>query len=431
MDADSRSIAKPKTLIGSLTAKVGALLAAQRSRLGSLSVLLFVRFVTAGLGFVTTVKIANVLGKAGYGEFAYALALGTYGGAIVRYGLNRTLVRDLIHDRDNFDVLVLSSIVLRCILLLVVAFGLVLWKAFGDPNGILSSVLICIVILKTILSFELQAVYDAWHQFKRHALYALAERCIFFTCIWIAVLFVPNKLGLWWIAGAMVLSTAIYLFMQYRWFFRRIFIRVNTPLVVEMVLLLAKRNVLMCIATIAALSFTSFNQIVLRYLKGANELGGYAVAWQLVILAEIFVLNVSRIGNPATAQITRPDTTAEIRRRFVIKYTGVMVLVAIPIFLPAIICPKFILSILFRPEYLTAAPIMRILGIYVLILSITIPASQYIISARLDSVYMVSIIIGGILTIVLNLLLIPWLAGIGAAFAAIGGHGLLVICKRF
>jgi O-antigen/teichoic acid export membrane protein len=424
MNVETRSILKRKILTGGLVAKLGALLATQRGRLESLSVLLFVRFVTAGLGFVTTIKIANVLGKAGYGEFAYALALGTYGAAIVRYGLNRTLVRDLIHDQDNFDVLVMASIALRAVLLLVVVFGLAIWKKFGDPSGLLSAVLICIVVLKCLLSFELHAVYDAWRQFKRHAIYALAERCLYFTCIWIAVLFVPDMFGLWWIAGAMAISTIFYMIVQYRWAFARIRIHANICTIIKTVASLLKHNITIWVATMAALSFGSFNQIVLRHLKGTQELGGYAVAWQLVVVANMLVLNISRIGNPATAKITRPGTSAIIRRNFMAKYIGVMLLAAIPVSVPVMICPKLILGVLFRPEYQDAAPIMRILGVYILFLSTGLAISQYVISARMDKIYLSSVILGGIIAIGLNFLLIPSMAGLGAALALIIGHGI-------
>lgn len=423
MNADSRSIAKRRLRVGSFSAQVGTLLATQRGRLESLSVLLFVRFITAGLGFVTTVQVANALGKTMYGELAYALALGAYGEVIIRCGLNRTLIRDLIHDQDRFDVLVLASIALRVILFALVAFGLILWRAAGGVNT-LPWVVVSLVLLKSVLSLDLQPVYDAWHQFKRHAAYALVERCLYFACIWIVLLVWPGEFGLLWIAVATAGSVVFYLIIQYRWAFKRIPTRTNASLVMRTALLLVKRNVVMWIATVTALSFTSFNQIVLRHLKGAQELGGYAVAWQLVVVADILVMNISRIGNPAAARITRAGTSALARRRFMAKYIAVMLLAALPICLPALICPELILRVLFRPEYLTAAPIMRVLGVYVLLLSTGIAASQYIISARMDKTYLASVIVGGILTIALNLLLIPKMAGLGAALSLIIGHGV-------
>ena len=57
------------------------------------SVLIVVNFIVAGLGFAVRVKIANTLGMERFGLFAYGLVLGSYGAVLVRFGLDRTLVR--------------------------------------------------------------------------------------------------------------------------------------------------------------------------------------------------------------------------------------------------------------------------------------------------------------------------------------------------
>ncbi|MCK4825920.1 oligosaccharide flippase family protein, partial [bacterium] len=89
---------------------------------------MLVNFILMGLGFVTRVKIANVLGREGFGLLAYALALGTFGGVVVRFGMDRTLVRDLVHHRDRFGELVAGSLMLRGIMFAFVLLGVLLWK---------------------------------------------------------------------------------------------------------------------------------------------------------------------------------------------------------------------------------------------------------------------------------------------------------------
>ena len=82
------------------------LFVSQKDRLRIFSVLVLVNFILMGLGFITRVKIANVLGKADFGLFVYGVTLGTFGGVIIRYGMDKTLVRDLIHHRAQFNELV-------------------------------------------------------------------------------------------------------------------------------------------------------------------------------------------------------------------------------------------------------------------------------------------------------------------------------------
>jgi PST family polysaccharide transporter len=403
-----------------------SLLKSQRRRLGDFSVLLGRRFITGGLAFATTVQIANALGKAAYGELAYALALGSYCAVVVRYGLNQTLVRDLTHDPEHFDTLVVASVVLRFIILCVVVCGSILWRSFGNRSSGLSLSVILIVAFTSLRSLDLQPVYDAWYQFRRHAAYDLLERCLYFGFVWLALLTIPGRFGLAWIGCATGLSIGCYMVVQYRWALRRIRLRVDGTLLVKTIVLLLRRNVWMWLATIGGLSFGSFNQILLKHLQGTSELGGYAVAWQLVVAADILLLNISRMGNPAAAKVTRPGTSAILRRRFMIKYVALMLAVAVPICLPAMICPQLILRVLFRPEYLTAAPIMRVFGVYTLVHAIGIAVGQYVVSARMEKTYLLSVIIGGLLTIGMCFLLVPAWAGLGAALAALVGHSVSI-----
>lgn len=66
-----------------LPVRLAALLLSQRSNLQNLSVLVFVNLLVAGIGFITKVKIANIIGKADFGLFAYGFAIAAYGGTII------------------------------------------------------------------------------------------------------------------------------------------------------------------------------------------------------------------------------------------------------------------------------------------------------------------------------------------------------------
>ena len=136
------------------------LILSQKDRLRTLSVLVLVNFIIMGLGFVTRVKIANVLGRDGFGLLAYGLALGTFGGVVVRFGMDRTLVRDLVHYRDRFGELVTGSLLLRGIMFVFVLLGILLWKALPYHTNDLSWGVIAIFIATCLLSLDLQAVYD-------------------------------------------------------------------------------------------------------------------------------------------------------------------------------------------------------------------------------------------------------------------------------
>jgi len=107
-----------------------------------------------------------------------------------------------------------------------------------------------------------------------------------------------------------------------------------------------------------------------------------------------------------------------------VKYSAVMFVAASPIALGAILWPDLILKILFRPEYASAAGTLRILGIYIALFSLGLVASQYVIAARMEKVYFASVIVGGILSVLFCLFLIPKLGGMGAAISLLIAHGI-------
>ncbi len=406
-----------------LSGRLWKVVISQKKHVQNLSVLVFVNFLIAGLGFLTRVKIANTLGREGFGLFAYALALGCYGAVIVRFGLDRTFVRDLVHYPSCFAQLVAGSLVLRGFLLILITLALIMWK-FVFGNNELSWGVIAVVFGTSLMALDLRAVYDSWHKMSRDAVYNLIQRCCYYALIWIVVLFVPDKLSIGLIGTGTIVSAALYLFMQQRWAFRRIEFYKAKESLAKAAIKLGFANLLVWAAAIGCLSFGVLNQLVLKYFRGNSELGGYAAAWQIVAIAMLLLNQVARIGKPAIARITREGTDRNTRRRFLVKYSAVMFAAASPIALGAMLWPDVILKILFRPEYASEAGTLRILGIYIMCFSLGLVASQYIVSARMEKTYFASVIVGGILSVLFCLFLIPKLGGIGAAISLLIAHGI-------
>ena len=132
-------------------------------------------------------------------------------------------------------------------------------------------------------------------------------------------------------------------------------------------------------------------------------------------------------------QLLHPDRLPPIlllnghKKYFLVKYTALMLMVAIPIALPAIVAPGFILETLFRPEYSAAAPTLRVMGVYLFVVSIDIVATQYVLSDRMEKSYLLSVLISGLISFVLCLYLIPVSGSVGAALALLISHSVLVI----
>ncbi len=354
---------------------------------------------------------------------AYALAVSTYGLVSVRYGVDRMLTRDIVHYPDKRWHLVDTSLKLRG-LLCVLFFGIILlWKLLGADT--MSWGAIVIVFANTLIALDLQPVYDAMQQMPRHATYNLIQKSLYLAIIWAILLLNPQGLSLLFIGLASLGSITTYLLLQHRWVMLHK-TQVESPQRVTWRDLwrMAKTYFSLFIGSLIGLSFTSFNQIILKHQAGSSELGGYAASWQVVSIAMLFLTQISRIGYPATARITLPTVDRPQRTRFLFKYSSVMILTAAVVCVPVILFPGTILTHIFKPEYASDAMILRCMGVYTLMFALGLVASQYVIAAHLHKVYLLSVSLGGVLSIVLCLILIPKLSGLGAVLSLLLSHGL-------
>ena len=270
------------------------------------SVLVIVSFVVSAIGFVTRVKLANELGKELFGLFAYGLAIATYTSTYVRYGMDRTLMRDLVHDREHQSQYVASSLFLRTILYVTVVIGLLTWKFFSGPSADLTAGVILLVLGQSLIGLELKSLYDSWHMMHRHAIYNLIQRCLYFGLIWGVCLFFPESLSVFWIGTFSLIAASFYLTMQCAWAFKRIDFHGVGESLFKHTWDMARNNLVIWISCMSSLFMVSFNQLMLKHYYGIDSLGGYAAAWQIVAIAMLLIGQIARIGNPTMARITKP-----------------------------------------------------------------------------------------------------------------------------
>lgn len=385
--------------------------------LSNLFSLLFIHIAVAGVGFITRVKIANVLGKIAFGDLAFGIAVGAYGLMFVQYGLDKSLVRELVHFPKRFGELLKASLILRAVLFLFFLLSLAIAAAILLQHPGYSWGMVPVILATAILAFQLQGVYDAWKEMRRHAIYFMIQRCTYFALVWCVILLPFLSLSLGLVGAFMIVAAVSGLFLQYRWALPRINfapldgLRSSTRFIM-------RSNFWIWLAVLSGLSIDYFSQIILKLYGGSSELGGYSAAWLIVHLAMLFLNQIGRIGAEAMARYTRPDKGISERLRFLTKYTVLMTVMGFLIGLPCLLFPGHILRV-FKPEYADAATTLRLFGIYPILYGPYLALLQYVISSRMQRTYFTLITIVGILSIGLSLWLIPQMQGMGAAISVI------------
>jgi len=404
------------------------LISNQRGRLNNLAVLLSANAITAGLGIITTIAVANRLGSARFGELAYAYAVGGIIAVNVRFGMDRSLIRYLVHYPQRFGEFVAASLLLRVAFLLTSWLGLFVLISVARDAVELSTGMLLVVLATTLLPLQIGNVFDVWEKQGRHAAYMLAQRLLYFGLIWGVILWAPERLSIAWIGSALLVSSVFFMFLQYVYAWKRLrreVLDLSWQRVLGTSRELARGNGWLWLANLAALGLTAMNKVVLKQTCGFSTLGVYAASWQLASLANILSRNVARIGRPSMARRTDPRTAkAAGMPRFMMQFQLIMLGTVSAVALPAIIFPEWILDTLFSHEYASGYLVLRIFGVCILIRAIEIVFGLFVVFTKMDNVYFLANVLGGAVSIALCVTLVPAHGGVGAALGVLTGTTL-------
>jgi polysaccharide transporter, PST family len=388
----------------------------------TVSSLVVINLVIAGLGFATRITLANNLSKEAFGDFAFAIALGNYGVLFVQFGLDKSFVAELARFPNRTWQLVSSSLVLRLILFVVfVSVYLIAASIFIETKWPVSIAII--VVVYAFFAFNLASTFDALHETSRQGLFYLFERLAYFAVIWL-VLFIPAfALSLRTIAIALLLSAAIGMIPQYRWMIPKIRV-IGDSWTWPSVKLLARSSVWVWLAAIFGLSLEVLNPIILRQISGSERVAEYSAGWTLVMLALLVVNQVGRVGKVALSAHLQPEYSVSDQVKFLARYTFLMVGVGLVLSVAIFLLAERIIQGLFPEDYSGSAAPLRILSWYPLIFAPYLVALQYLIAVQLQRTYFGLIVITSALSVGMSIVLINRSGSDGAAVALLGSMGL-------
>lgn len=376
------------------------------------------------LVLVTNVKLANTLGASLFGMYSYYLAVGEVGANFVRYGRHKSMIRDLIQYPDNNSSLISNTLLLGIIntfiFLLVVA-------VFSSPLDVpLNLTVILLVISPCLISLDFQPVYEAMKLMSWHSVYYLVQKSLFLVGIW-GFYVVTYRINLSVVAIVLFLSWILILVVQYREIIIQLKIKLTEYISFRNIWKLYRSNFLIALSCMAGVAFGPYIRLILNNYVSSSAVGIYSAGFQLFLMSQFIIHQISRVGNPMMAEAGRQECSVETRNSFVKRYVKIMILGTLPFFIPLFFFPKAVTSCFFSEEYAELYMYLPYFAIYLMALSIGIVYTQFLISIRKDKVYFLIYISGALLTIVSGYILIPICGVLGGVLSLCLSHSIACI----
>lgn len=368
-------------------------------------------------GLLVGVWVARYLGTQQYGLFNYALAFASLFTPIFTLGLDDVVVRHLVREKSNKAEIIGTTFGLKLIggiVSVFIAAGIIF---FQEQDTTLTMWLVIILAMTGV--FRATDTIDLWFQSQVQSKYSVIAKNIayLFSTILKVVLILTKAslLAFAWVTLAEIIMAAISLvaiyqvkggfqFSDWRWNFStaRNLLRESFPLI---------------FSGFTILIFMKVDQIMLGQMKGDSEVGIYSAA---VRISELWYFIPSAIvSSVAPAIYTAKERSDDLYYKRITQLLRLLTYISLAIAIPMTFFSTNLVLIMFGSEYAAAGSILAVhiwTSVFVFMGLATLP---WFIAEGLNHVSLGKTLLGAILNVILNFLLIPQYAGIGAAYATI------------
>lgn len=391
------------------------------------------RLLNIGVGFVTAVLLARYLGPEQFGILAYAISMTAIFASAGHMGLAGLVVREVVKKPDMVPETLGTTFMLK-LSGMAIGYALILIYTLAFEE-IGSTEFWMLLIVASAIFFQTFDVVEYWFQSQVQAKYpAIAKSTSLVIAAGIKVALVLSGAGVVAFAfahTAQFMLAALILAMLYKgttavslttW--KASFAKAKE---------LLSQGWIIYLGSIFAVVYMKIDQVMLKWMIGAEEVGVYAVAAQLSEAWYFLPTAIVASFFPKLIKLHEADP-ARFNQRFQQLFDVLFILAIFVAILVSLVAGPLI-ALLFGAEYQNSASILTIhiwAGVFIFMRA---AFSRWIL---IEGALMFSLItqgLGALANIGLNLLLIPRYGGEGAAMAtlisyAIASYAALLVHKK-
>lgn len=383
-----------------------------------------------GLGglilMLTLIHLASYMGPSLFGSFSYYIALGEIGSMIVRYGRDKSLLRDLV-IQDNVEhkaQLISTTFWVGFINLFLFILSIVLLHIPLEVPLCLAPLLI--IGGSCLVSLDFQPVYESIQEMSWHAIYNFIQKVIYVIGLWIIMLTYGGN-NLLYIGIVLCISWSIVLVIQLKEIKKTFSVKFLKSIQPILLWNHYKIGIYVALCTLISATYNPLIRMILKWNSSETSVGIFSAGLQIYGICMFFLLQLARVANPQIAKMVANNENRLYQKKTLLKYIGYTICAVLPFAIIMDFAPTYIVDLLFSPQYQALHIILPYFGLYLLLYAIIIILMQFLIANRCDRKYLQIQIIGAMVTIISSLILIPKFDYMGAIISLVISYSLLLL----
>lgn len=369
-----------------------------------------------GLGLTVGVWLARYLGPDQFGQLNYAIAFVGLFGTLAGLGLNGVVVRDIVQDRDTANSTLGTAFYLQLlggVIAVPLMVGAIEWLR---PDDTLTKAMVSVLGLSLV--FKSTEVVKYWFESRIEIRYPIwIENAAFLVMASAKIVMILQQASLMafvWIAIAEAVMVSIGLLAIYA--------KVGGQMSKWQPRLERARSLVadswpLLLSGLAIFLFMRIDQLMLGLLAGDRDVGIYTAA---IRLSEAWYFIPSVIASSVFPLIARHDPKSA--KDYGVKLGRMLRIVIwlhIAISLFFMFGASYIVEYLFSAQYRQSAPILALHVWTGVFQAMGIISGQWMVYEGLIMLALLRNVCGAIVSLAMNVVLIPQFGGIGAAVSAL------------
>jgi PST family polysaccharide transporter len=379
------------------------------------------RIIRMGIGIVVSVWVTRFLGPERFGTLSYAIAFAGMFSSVAGLGLDGIVIRELSLDNKPTNLIMGSTFFLKSAGAFL-GFGLSVLFIFVFKSHDTTTILF-VIIISLGFFFNTFDVIDFWFQSQIKFKYIFyAKNLAFIIATILKILLIIFKAEL----ICFVIVATIEIFLGSIGSIIMYYIAGNKIKKWGKNLIIAKELIFeswpLIIAGFATFLYIKIDQIMLGTMLNNKEVGIYSAA---IKFSEIWYFIPGAIYTSVFPILAKYKKENE--ELFFLKYKkvcSIMALISIIIALVMTFLSKYLVSFLYGNKFIQAGPILSVhiwAGVFVFI---GVAGSMWVMFEGMQKFILFATIAGAIINIILNIYLIPFYSGFGAAIATVVSYSV-------
>jgi O-antigen/teichoic acid export membrane protein len=379
------------------------------------------------LGFIVLLLIANYLGPENYGKFTYAFALVTFFIFLSDFGIPNLTIRQVVRKKKLANKYLMNSLMLRFLLaaLSVLLIFIIINLIENSRDIIFLVLIISFTLIFNSINNCFESTNSAFEKMEINALLSNLKNILIFLGILLAIFL---KQGLLSLALIYLIVSGIIALINYLIVKKKI-IKPHWELDFSFWKYLLFHGWPFALTGIFFTIYFKIDTIMLKLIKGSQEVGYYNAAFNLVFALSFIPVSITNALFPRMSEYfaTAKET---LRHAFQLAIRRIFTL-SLPIVIGGFILAEPIINLLYRNKYSPS-----IIAFQILIVTIIFAWANMGMTILLNSIDRQIIptkitAIGVLINIGLNIILIPKYGFIGASFATLFTEIILAVLCYF